>query len=99
MANLESARERFLNQLHTAEFDPSSHMDFLAYWNNIEAQATVVDDLGRLDGWYKEIQRDKDRISELRARQQSASSSQFSSADSVKLLNRIEHFGWNEVFV
>ncbi len=61
----------------------------MAYWNNIEIQAQRSEDLGQLDTWNKDILRDKDRIAELRQRQQTAANSQMGASQIVQLLTRL----------
>ena len=87
--SLSTIRDRFLDQLHTSQFDPSGHGDFVAYWTQIEAQAQVSEDLSQLDLWHKEIMRDKDRLAELKARQQQAASSQMGMSPAVQLIARL----------
>ena len=86
---LEQYRSRFLDQLHSAQFDGSGAGDFLSYWQNIEVQAKASEDMGQLDTWVKEIARDKDRLAELKSRQQQASSSQMAGSEAIQLINRI----------
>jgi len=86
---LEQYRSRFLNQLHSAEFDGSGASDFLSYWQSIEFQAKASEDMGQLDSWVKDLARDKDRLAELKSRQQQASSSQLGGSEAIGLINRI----------
>lgn len=87
--SLETARERFLDQLHNPQFDPTGHAQFVAYWTSIESQAQMTEDLSQLDSWHKEIMRDKDRLAELKVRQQQAASSQMGMSPAVQLISRL----------
>ena len=87
--DLAVARERFLDQLHVSEFNPAGHEDFMAYWNNIAMLAQKTEDLAQLDTWNRALLRDKDRIAELRQRQQQAASSQMGASAVVQLLSRL----------
>lgn len=86
---LEQYRARFLDQLHSSTFDGSGAGDFLSYWQSIEVQAKASEDMGQLDNWVKYLARDKDRLAELKARQQQASSSQMAGSEAIQLINRI----------
>lgn len=86
---LESGRSRFLDQLHSAEFTGEGAAEFMSYWRSIEVEAKASEDLGQLDVWVKELSRDKDRVMELRARQQQAASSQMGDGELLGLLTRI----------
>ena len=86
---LESGRSRFLDQLHSPEFTGEGTAEFMSYWRSIEVEAKASEDLGQLDAWVKEISKDKDRVMELRARQQQAASSQMGDAEMLGLLTRI----------
>ena len=86
---LESGRSRFLDQLHSPEFTGEGTAEFMSYWRGIEVEAKASEDLGQLDAWVKEISKDKDRVMELRARQQQAASSQMGDGEMLGLLTRI----------
>jgi hypothetical protein len=86
---LEGARARFLDQLHSSELNLSDHGAFLAYWQQVEQEAQASEDLAQLDRWVKDLSRDKDRVAELKSRQQQAASSQMGAAETVNLLHQI----------
>jgi hypothetical protein len=87
--HIEGHRNHFLNQLHSNEFNGASAGEFMSYWRAIEVQAKASEDMGQLDVWVKDLARDKDRVAEIRSKQQQAASSQMGSGDMLSLLNRI----------
>lgn len=88
-SRLEQYRDQFLNQIHRQEFSGERASDFLSYWRAVEAEAKATEDLGRIDGWAKEIARDRDKLAALKAQQQQASSSQMGDSEVVALINQI----------
>ena len=86
---LQHGRARFLDQLHSSEFTGEGTSEFMSYWRGIEVEAKASEDLGQLDAWVKEIAKDKDRVMELRARQQQTASSQMGDSEMLGLLTRI----------
>lgn len=87
--HIEGHRNRFLEQLHTNNFSGEGAGEFMSYWRAIEVQAKASEDMGQLDVWVKDLARDKDRVAEIRSKQQQAASSQMGSGEMLSLLNRI----------
>jgi hypothetical protein len=66
--DLEIFRERFISELAEAQPDLSSYQDFLRYWKGVEQQAQHTEDLGQLDGWVRDLARDKEKVQGLKNR-------------------------------
>jgi len=88
-SSADRSRSRFLDQLHSNEFTGDGAAEFMSYWRSIEVEAKASEDLGQLDAWVKDISKDKDRVMEIRARQQQAASSQMGDSEMLGLLTRI----------
>jgi hypothetical protein len=73
-ADLEVFRQNFLNQLRESQPDLSGYQDFLRYWKTVEGEAAHTEDIGMLDGWVKDLARDKEKVSALCQRTDTMSS-------------------------
>lgn len=87
--DMELARTRFLEQIHQSKLDMSLGGAFLQYWQQVEAESQSSQDLAQLDRWNRDLLRDKDRLAELRAREQQAASSQMASDDQLKAIRQL----------
>lgn len=60
--DLEIFRQNFLHQLKESSPQLRGHEDFVRYWKAVETEATQTEDLSKLDGWVKDLARDKDEV-------------------------------------
>jgi len=66
--DLELFREHFIHQLKESSPQLQGHNDFMRYWKVVEAEAQSTEDLGKLDGWVKDLARDKEEIQSMKTR-------------------------------
>ncbi len=67
-ADFDLERSRFLTELSEAQPDLKGHQDFVKYWRAVEAEAQESEDLDKIDGWVRDLARDKDRVNALKQR-------------------------------
>lgn len=66
--DLELFREQFIHQLREASPQLQGHQEFMRYWKVVEAEAQQTEDLSKLDGWVKDLSRDKEEIQAMKTR-------------------------------
>lgn len=67
-ADFDLDRSRFLSELSEAQPDLKGYQDFVKYWRAVEAEAQESEDLDKIDGWVRDLARDKDRVNALKER-------------------------------
>jgi len=60
--DLESFREQFIHSLHESQPQLTGYQDFVRYWKTVEKEASETEDLSKLEGWVKDLARDKDEV-------------------------------------
>ncbi|MCC6620659.1 MAG: hypothetical protein IT385_05365 [Deltaproteobacteria bacterium] len=66
--DLESFRDKFMQSLREAQPQHAGHQDFVRYWRTVEKEASETDDLSKLEGWVRDISRDKNEVRAMKER-------------------------------
>lgn len=85
--DLERARESFLRQLEGEHATLQGQDAFAARWKQVENEARHSEDVGQLHSWLSELRRDRDRLEALKAKKQSAASSQVGADAAVHVIH------------
>ncbi|MFO0745613.1 MAG: hypothetical protein U1F43_08065 [Myxococcota bacterium] len=64
--DLEIFRQNFLHQLKESTPQLQGHQDFVRYWKAVEGEASHTEDLSKLDGWVRDLARDKDEVQAMK---------------------------------
>lgn len=87
--DLETSRERFLNQLTGDLESLNEYGDFTGYWRSVEMEAEKSEDVGQLDRWLKDLRRDRDKLEALKARKVASESSQLDAGAVTAIIHRL----------
>lgn len=64
--DLEIFRQNFLHQLKESSPQLQGHQDFVRYWKSVEGEASQTEDLSKLEGWVRDLARDKDEVQAMK---------------------------------
>jgi len=67
-SDFDMQRSRFLSELTEATPDLTGYQDYLRYWRTVESEAAQTEDIDKLDGWVRDLARDKDKVQALKER-------------------------------
>lgn len=68
IADFDLDRTRFLAELGKSKPDLEGYQDFVKYWRAVEAEARESEDIDKIDGWVRDLARDKEKVAALKER-------------------------------
>ena len=86
---LERAREVFLNGLAHDGVGLLGQEPLVAYWQSVEAEARMSEDLSSLERWSRALARDKDEIEALKSQARSLEATGLGGEDVLALIRHI----------
>jgi len=87
--DLERAREVFLSRLAHEGVGLLAQQPLVAYWQSVEAEARVAEELDTVERWSRALARDKDKLEELRNQARSVESNQLGGEDALVMIRHI----------
>jgi len=66
--DLETFRDKFMHSLREAQPQLNGHQDFVRFWKTVEKEAGETEDLSKLEGWVRDLARDKDEVRAMKER-------------------------------
>lgn len=88
-SDLESFRERFLDQLHSSTPQLDGHQQYMQYWKRVEQEAGATEELGKLEDWVRGLARDKDRVKALKNKLENAPKDDPAAQAVLQIINQI----------
>ncbi|MCB9727584.1 MAG: hypothetical protein H6744_02690 [Deltaproteobacteria bacterium] len=88
-ADLDRAREAFLDQLRSGRDEFVDTQGISSYWTTVEREASQVEEPGVIEEWLRQLARDRDRIESIKAQKNAAEQGQFGSDVAAQMLIRL----------